>query len=109
MKHRQGGTILQRIMYPMQVGEGGCWLFSGGGAVKGGYRQINAWGRRMLAHRAVWVAMNGAVPDGLEVRHSCDVANCVNPNHLLIGTRQENERDKDPRRMERDRRRTVPA
>jgi hypothetical protein len=48
-----------------------------------------------LAHRVAWELSNGAsVPDGMIVRHACDNPRCVNPEHLLIGTHQDNSDDK---------------
>lgn len=47
------------------------------------------------AHRLAWE--NHAkimAPPGMVVRHTCDNPSCVNPDHLILGTYTENERDK---------------
>jgi hypothetical protein len=36
----------------------------------------------------------GEIPDGLVVRHKCDVPMCINPEHLELGTPKENAIDK---------------
>ena len=66
----------------------GCWIwpFSRSPA---GYGKI---GNR-YAHRMSFEAYIGKVPDGLEVCHQCDEPGCVNPDHLFIGTHQDNMRD----------------
>jgi hypothetical protein len=33
---------------------------------------------------------NGPITDSLQVLHKCDTPLCVNPNHLFLGTQQEN-------------------
>lgn len=38
-------------------------------------------------------AKNGPIPKGLVVRHTCDVRECVNPDHLILGTQKDNIRD----------------
>ena len=36
---------------------------------------------------------HGKIPNGLFVMHTCDVRLCINPAHLLVGTRSDNQRD----------------
>jgi len=74
----------------------GCWLWEG--SVNGqGYGLIwtnEKGGRADRAHR-VSVRLSGrVVNDGQVVRHRCDNPFCVNPEHLTVGTTEENVRDR---------------
>lgn len=53
-------------------------------------------GKKLVgAHRWVWMQAHGPIPVGLCVLHTCDVRHCVNLDHLWLGTKGENNADRD--------------
>ena len=73
-------------------GANGCWVWKDCICHKG-YGRFWYNNKLVLAHRHVWTLVNGAIPAGLVVRHKCRGA-CVNPDHLELGTRAQNNADK---------------
>lgn len=78
-----------RIVVSMQTD---CWHWVGATS-HAGYGEVKINGKRDLAHRVAYQAINGPIPRGLMVRHSCDRPTCVNPVHLQVGTQAENMQD----------------
>lgn len=75
--------------------ENGCWLY-GGRFFGNRYGQLQVAGRgsgNVTAHRFSFELHHGLVPVGMFVCHKCDVRNCVNPEHLYVGTHEDNTRD----------------
>ena len=62
----------------------------------GGYGQFSFCGKNRRAHNVAWILANKKdIPDGMSTRHLCRIKNkaCVNPEHLTIGTPQQNAQD----------------
>lgn len=82
----------QRLYENINKLQNGCWEWKG---LRGssGYGHIKAFGKFVGCHRLSYELHNGAIPHGYEILHSCHNRLCVNPNHLRVGTHQENMRD----------------
>ena len=80
------------------------WLWEGnrrepmnhGNIWRGVRNDRGTWTGLIYAHVASWIMHNGPIPDGKWVLHCCPerhVPWCVNPEHLYLGTAQDNSRD----------------
>lgn len=73
----------------------GCWEWTGS-VNGGGYGLIfvrASENARRVAHGLAWEITNGPVPEGMFVLHKCDNPPCVRPDHLFLGTHQDNMND----------------
>ena len=82
---RDGKTATIRFFEKLSFGYSSCWYWRG---------SLNRFGygclRNQKAHRVSWNMFNGPVPAGMLVLHKCDVRNCVNPDHLFLGSQKDN-------------------
>ena len=81
----------------------GCWLWTA--SVSGGSRNrrdqkygqftIGSRPARLTigAHIFAYLTSYGPIPEGLQIRHTCDRSLCVRPDHLTIGTFKQNMED----------------
>ena len=74
----------------------GCWLWEGAQDAKG-YGQFFYPPRNMVDAHVVAYELYKGSRQGLYVLHRCDTPCCVNPDHLELGTQQENVRQRDAR------------
>ena len=67
----------------------GCWLWSR--SLAKGYGQVCYPVRQQVgAHIVSYERTYGRLKPGECVLHRCDVRRCVNPNHLFVGSMQDN-------------------
>jgi hypothetical protein len=67
---------------------GDCWLWTGCQNA-GGYGVFGA-SPQIRAHRFAYEELVGPIPTGLTLDHSCNVRNCVKPDHLRVMSRAAN-------------------
>lgn len=89
-------AVVERFWSRVKKGDD-CWLWRGARG-KNGYGHLRYGGRPVYAHRFAWQLTNGPIPPGAVVRHECDTPLCVRPDHLRIGTQQDNVDDRQRRR-----------
>ncbi len=69
-----------------------CWLWTRC-VNESGYGVFCNSGKTILAHRYSYQICKGDIPEGLLICHTCDVRECVNPQHLYAGTHIQNMKD----------------
>lgn len=77
----------------VSIPETSCWWWVGV-ANKAGYGRIKRGGKQLYAHRVSHELHIGPIPEGMMVLHRCDNPCCVNPDHLFLGTHQDNMDDR---------------
>lgn len=77
---------------------GECWLWTAF-RDRGGYGSFNLEGKIRKSHRVAYELVNGPIPGGLALDHTCHNPACVNPDHLRpVTTKQNLENRSGPRK-----------
>lgn len=69
-----------------------CWMWTRA-KYKTGYGKLYYAKSVTYAHRVAWELWHGAVPTDMYVCHRCDVKACCRPDHLFLGTHDDNMAD----------------
>ena len=89
------------------VDENGCHICTSHAPNTHGYPKLSVNNRSRNMHRVLYEEAFGEVPEGIVIRHRCDVRMCINLDHLVPGTPADNNADQaergrfNPRRGER--------
>lgn len=70
----------------------GCWEWIGC-RDRRGYGRIGVGSRTEFTHRVMWRSVVSEIPTGVNVLHHCDNPSCVRPDHLFLGTQDDNMKD----------------
>lgn len=78
-----------------------CWnwkysLNQGRGMFTVQYKKDRTF-KKVYSHRLAWIFFRGPIINNLCVLHTCDNPKCCNPNHLYLGTKQDNAIDREER------------
>ncbi len=90
-------NIIEKHMRDYTVTEDGCWLKNGDTSIKWRYGtvSIHVNGRlgNFQSHRISYAYHFKEDPGEFFVCHRCDTTSCINPEHLFLGTCQDNVED----------------
>lgn len=82
----------KEIVY--EIDENGCWICTSHARSKDGHISIKRGGVTHKLHRYFYKIYKGDFDEKLIVRHICDIPFCINPDHLILGTHQDNVQDR---------------
>ena len=87
--------VYARWLIEHAIVNGECWECHLA-PIPSGYCYTQVGGRsgfKWRVHRLIYTVINGDIPKGEIVRHTCDNRKCMRPSHLICGTHADNTDD----------------
>lgn len=86
--------VQDRLAKSFEVKENGCWEWTTG-KFNTGYGKLSLWGRtkrggQFMVHRIMYELIFGAIGKDRQIDHLCRERACVNPQHMEVVTKDEN-------------------
>jgi|SRR5215469_632170 len=96
---QDGCSLKCRFYLSFQKSENGCWEWTKykSGRKEMAYASLWVNGVRRFGSHISYELHKGEIKKGLMVLHTCDNSGCVNPDHLYLGTHQQNMDDMNSR------------
>jgi DNA-binding XRE family transcriptional regulator len=91
MSYYRGLSTEERIEKHI-VSKDDCWLTDFSSA--NNYPETLINGKKTRISHFIYKLHKGEIPEGMCICHTCDNTKCVNPDHLFLGTHQDNVKDK---------------